>query len=186
MRKLESRPWWPALVERKDAFSLRELAEIFGASTGAIQSALQRQGLSRESSPTGPRTRKKALSVAKNMQKPRGRNARAMTEKRLAPYADQLGLVADGEIAQSVGLSTATVARIRRSRGIASFTSMGDSRWALGTAQDSGPQGWQLLPMDDSRPVVVFADSIFKAVKEAQKYGMEVREIRRTAPLFRV
>jgi hypothetical protein len=124
------------------------------------------------------------LSEAKKMQNPRGRNARAMTEKRLAPFDDQLGLVADGEIAQSVGLSTATVARIRRGRGIASYTSTVDPRWALGPAEAVGPQVWQLLPMGDSRAFVVLAESILQAADQAQDLGLEIREIRRTAPLF--
>jgi hypothetical protein len=183
MQKLENRPWWPELVQRKDAFSLRELAEIFDTSPGAIQSALKRKGLSRTSSPSGPRVEQSRVSVAKKMQKPRGRNARVLTEKRLAPFFDQLGQVADGEIAQRVGLSTATVARIRRSRGVASYTSVAGAD-SLHVQIPGMAIAWQILLMDNSRPFVVVAKSIKSAAKAAHFKGLRVREIRRVAPLF--
>jgi hypothetical protein len=183
MQKLENRAWWPELVQRKDDFSLRELAEIFEVSPGAIQSALKRQGLSRTSSPSGPRVEQSRVSVAKKLQKPRGRNARVLTEKRLAPFFDQLGQVADGEIAQRAGLSTATVARIRRSRGVASCTSV--AAFDSFPYQMAGiPIAWQIFLVDDSRPFVVVAKSLSGAAKAAHLKGLQVREIRRVAPLF--
>ena len=183
MQKLENKPWWPELVQRKDAFSLRELAEIFDVSPGAIQSALKRQGLSRRSTPSGPRVEQDRVFAAKKMQKPRGRNARVLTEMRLAPFFEKLGQVADGEIAQLAGLSTATVARIRRSRGVASYTSVAEGGDLF--SQVAGmPIAWQILLMDDSRPFVVVAKSLSRAAKAADLKGLRVREIKRVAPLF--
>lgn len=63
MRKLETMTWWPELLEVKDSYSLRELAERFGATPGAINNALKRNGISRKSAPPGPR-RKAAVTRA--------------------------------------------------------------------------------------------------------------------------
>lgn len=48
MRRLETREWWPELVRVRDEHTLHELAERFGASPGAISSALRRAGFSRK------------------------------------------------------------------------------------------------------------------------------------------
>jgi hypothetical protein len=117
------------------------------------------------------------------MQKPRGRNARVLTEKRLEPFSELLGRVADGEIAKKSGLSTATVARIRRSRGIASCTAV--AGFESFPFQLAGmPIAWQILLLDDSRPFVVVAKSLSGAANAAHLKGLRVREIRRVAPLF--
>jgi transcriptional regulator with XRE-family HTH domain len=186
MRRLEKRPWWPELVRQKDDFSLRELAEIFGVSPGGIQNALLRQGLSRKAFPSGPRV-KKALPVdVLRTRSPRGRNARQLTEKRLAPYVDQLGQVADGQIAAKIGLSAATVARIRRGMGIPSYMATGVYPDPLLIGGRLGPFAWQVLSFDSERPVVVLADSLSSAVQFASERGVSVREIRRVGALFPV
>ena len=115
MRRLEDRAWWPKLLAKKDDHSLRELAELFGVTPGAINAALKRTGVQRKSAPSGPRVGKRAPSTGV----PRGRGARPASEERLRPYFSELGQVPDGRLAQKSGLSVATVARIRRSRGIA-------------------------------------------------------------------
>ena len=123
MRKLETRAWWPELLQRKDDYSLRELAEMFGVTPGAINNALHRTGVGRNSAPSGPRVRRgRTAAPAKRQKSPRGRNARALTEKRLEPYAGDLGILPDGVIGERAGLSAATVARIRRGRGIPATT----------------------------------------------------------------
>lgn len=58
MKKLEDRPWWPELVQLKDALSLRELAERYGVAPAAISNALNRQGITRTSAPPGPRNKR--------------------------------------------------------------------------------------------------------------------------------
>jgi hypothetical protein len=55
MKRLEDREWWPELVALKDVFSLRELAERFGAAPAAIANALRRNKLDRAPAPSGPR-----------------------------------------------------------------------------------------------------------------------------------
>ena len=128
MRKLETRAWWPELLQRKDDYSLRELAEMFGVTPGAINNALRRCGVGRDAAPSGPRVRRGRLAApAKRQKTPRGRNARALTEKRLEPYVADLGVLPDGVIGDRAGLSAATVARIRRGRGIPATTRRKDS-----------------------------------------------------------
>ena len=117
MAKLEKRAWWPDLVRLKDEHSLRELGRRFGVSPAAIQVALKRNGISRQKKPAG-RPVVAAVAPAVGLSKPRGRHARRYSEMRLSPYDSQLGRLADSVIAEKAGLSTATVARIRRGRGI--------------------------------------------------------------------
>ncbi len=114
MRRLEDRTWWPKLLAQKDDHSLRELAEMFEVTPGAINAALKRSGVQRKSAPSGPRVGKRARSTGV----PRGRGARPLSEGRLRPYFSDLGQVPDGQLAKKAGLSVATVARIRRSMGI--------------------------------------------------------------------
>lgn len=54
-KQLEDMDWWPELVEVRSDYSLRELAERFGATPGAINNALKRNGLARTAQPPGPR-----------------------------------------------------------------------------------------------------------------------------------
>jgi len=59
MRRLETFDWWPRLVARKDDLSLRELAEVFSVTPGAISAALKRQGVTRKPAPPGPRANRR-------------------------------------------------------------------------------------------------------------------------------
>jgi|GEM_PF-3897534 len=118
MKKLESNAWWPALVANKDSYSLRELGEMFGVSAGAINTALKRNGISRVGARPGPREEKSGWPEGKSGGANTGRGSRIVSERRLLPWADQLGVKSDSELAELCGLSSATVARIRRSRGI--------------------------------------------------------------------
>lgn len=116
MAKLEKRAWWPDLVRLKDEHSLRELARRFDVSPAAIQMALKRNGIPRKKRPAGRPVSGAASS--KDPAKARGRHARRYSEMRLSPFEGQLGRLPDKSIAEKAGLSAATVARIRRSRGI--------------------------------------------------------------------
>ncbi|MEY3213277.1 MAG: hypothetical protein RIT28_3758, partial [Pseudomonadota bacterium] len=79
MRKLEQEKWWPKLLAKKDSHSLRELAEEFGATPGAINNALKRNNIVRDAAPPGPRTRRGRPPA------PKGGEAEA-----LKPFLDQL------------------------------------------------------------------------------------------------
>lgn len=59
MRRLETYDWWPQLVAVKDVLSLREMAERFEVTPGAITAALKRQGIARQAAPPGPRIHRK-------------------------------------------------------------------------------------------------------------------------------
>lgn len=64
MRKLEEYPWWSELVALKDVLSLRELAERFDVTPGAISMALKRNDIGRESAPPGPRDRRRKKAIS--------------------------------------------------------------------------------------------------------------------------
>jgi hypothetical protein len=55
LKKIETQPWWPKLVAKKDERSLRQLSDEFGASPAAISNALKRNKLTRKAAPSGPR-----------------------------------------------------------------------------------------------------------------------------------
>ena len=60
MRRIETNDWWPELVKLKDELSLRELAERFDVTPGAISAAFKRTGISSPpSAPPGPRARRR-------------------------------------------------------------------------------------------------------------------------------
>lgn len=55
MQRIETQPYWPDIVAVKDSLSLRQLADRWGCTPGAIADGLKRQGLTRRSAPPGPR-----------------------------------------------------------------------------------------------------------------------------------
>ena len=63
MRRLETFDWWPELLTLKDTMSLRELAQKFDVTAGAISSALRREGINRSPAPPGPRNPRKKASA---------------------------------------------------------------------------------------------------------------------------
>lgn len=129
MRKLESMDWWPELVEKKDDYSLRELAEMFGATPGAINTALKRNNITRKPAPPGPRTRRgrkpAPTTVSKASSGARGgpRGLRKGTAEKLAPYMELIGVESDAAVAEKAGVSIQTIARYRRAHGIGSARS---------------------------------------------------------------
>ena len=162
MRKLEQKEWWPELVAKKDSYSLRELSEMFGATPGAINNALKRNGISRKAAPSGPRAARKTTAPAKKAapkakagpkkttpkkttpKKAAPKKAAAKTRAKpgpkpgprrstlakLEPFKDQLGQVADSEIASLAGVSAVTVAKYRKSLGVAALRKRGPAKKA--------------------------------------------------------
>ncbi len=131
MRKLESMDWWSDLVSKKDDYSLRELAEMFGATPGAINTALKRNGITRKPAPPGPRTRRgrkpaptTVVEAAGTRHAPskRGgvRGLRKGTAAKLRPYLDQIGVASDATVAELAGVSIQTIARYRNTHSIPS------------------------------------------------------------------
>lgn len=128
MRRLETFDWWPQLVALKDELSLRELAERFGVTPGAISAALKREGVMRQPAPPGPRVHRR-------------RRSRKGSEEDLPPEAgegvagarpgskdaqvlehwDLLGVVPDKEVAEQAGVSVRTVASFRARHGIPAY-----------------------------------------------------------------
>lgn len=213
MRKLEQMEWWPELVEKKDDYSLRELADMFGATPGAINNALKRNGIKRTPAPPGPRSRrgrstpKKAAESAPKRSRgskksaaaaapapvaaapaaaaapaPRGRAAN--TARKIEPYVDMLGTVPDSEIASLAGLSAQTVARFRRDRGVDAFRGRGgDKAEVVEVTEAAAP-----APAEESgggkrggrSKVAPFADQlgVLSDAEIADKAGVTVNAVR--------
>ncbi|TNE88254.1 MAG: hypothetical protein EP330_15125 [Deltaproteobacteria bacterium] len=115
MRRLETHDWWPELLALKDERSLRELAEQFGVTPGAITAALRRQGISRAAAPPGPRKSRKGGKKAEKESTTRGAGAK------LEPHKELLGTVPDDVVAEKAGVSRRTVANYRAKLGIAGY-----------------------------------------------------------------
>ncbi|MCA9494946.1 MAG: hypothetical protein KC621_33695 [Myxococcales bacterium] len=121
MRKIETFDWWPELVQVKDEYSLRELAERFKVTPGAITAAFKRTGTRRRSAPPGPRARRKnRVDVAEGdadaiQSRPHSK------DDALLPFREQLGQVPDSEIARLAGVSVRTVASFRARNDISGY-----------------------------------------------------------------
>lgn len=150
MKPLESRPFWDELVSVKDELSLRELAQRFGVSVGAIQAALRRQGLSRRASPSGPRsTRDPAPTpVAAPAAEPTSTLARPRSKDAcLHALHDRIGVVSDAEIAREAGVSVRTVASYRARHALPAFRPPPPAR----AASRITPFSWLLGAVSDRR-----------------------------------
>lgn len=115
MRRLEDKAWWADLIKDKDDYSLRELGEKYGATPGAINGALKRNGIERKGAPPGPRKNRSRPAKGK-VGAPRG--PRKATLSKLEPYLAKLGKVTDRVIAEEAGVSVQTVAAVRKHMGI--------------------------------------------------------------------
>jgi hypothetical protein len=112
MRRIETYVWWPELVRRKDELSLRELAERFDVTPGAISAAFKRTGLSRKAAPPGPRIRRKQRGEADDDGLPpepgewdsaAGEARPGSKDSKILPYLEILGQVPDSEVASKAG-----------------------------------------------------------------------------------
>ena len=125
MRKIETHDWWDELVRLKDQLSLRELAERFGVTPGAISAAFARAGLSRRPAPPGPRARRAAGDrLPPEPGEPAGSgDARpGSKDARILPFRDSLGAVPDSAVAKRAGVSVRTIASFRARNGISGYT----------------------------------------------------------------
>lgn len=124
MRRIETYGWWQELVNKKDELSLRELAERFDVTPGAISAAFKRTGLSRKAAPPGPRIRRKSQSNDDLPPEPgemddeddSSTSAEARPgskDTRILPYLEMLGKVPDSEVARKAGVSVRTIASFR-------------------------------------------------------------------------
>jgi len=119
MRRIETYDWWPELVRRKDELSLRELAERFDVTPGAISAAFRRTGLSRKAAPPGPRIRRKASGGDESLPPEPGEGEDGTVARpgskdtRILPYARMLGQVPDSDVARKAGVSVRTIASFR-------------------------------------------------------------------------
>jgi hypothetical protein len=130
MRRIETYDWWPELVRRKDELSLRELAERFDVTPGAISAAFKRTGLSRKAAPPGPRIRRKHRGDGEDDGLPPepGEHVSVPTEvrpgskdSRILPFVDLLGEVPDSEVASKAGVSVRTIASFRSRNSISGY-----------------------------------------------------------------
>jgi len=166
MKKLEEQPWWSELVAAKDSLSLRQLGERFGASPAAISNALKRNGISRISSPAGPRNRRAGPAPVRR----RGR------QSTLDQYADEMGTVVDREIAAKAGVTVSAVTNYRRRNNIQAAARRGRPRLrqepvASGSilAREASKSGFKVLV--DGEAFVVVADNIAEAATAAAASG---------------
>lgn len=184
MPGVEEQGWWPEFLELKDDLGLRELAEQFGTTPGALSSALRRTGIRRlpdsGKDPLGPRSGSK--------------------DHLLEPFRDLLGRVPDAEVAERAQVSTRTVASYRARHEIPGYRrgarrKLDAVRALLGRVPDVDVAQELGLTVDEVRwyrdqagievasgawqvryagraPVVVLASAIDQALASAQALGV--------------
>ncbi len=128
MRRIETNDWWQELVQLKDELSLRELAEKFKVTPGAISAAFKREGITRRPAPPGPRARRKPRTQDELPPEPGEAAAAAAPEPRpgskdalIEPHRHLLGKVPDPEVAELAGVAQRTIAHYRKLRGIPGY-----------------------------------------------------------------
>lgn len=129
MRRIETYDWWPELLERKDELSLRELAERFEVTPGAISAAFRRVGVSRKAAPPGPRIRRSKSEEGLPPEPGEGADAPdaadgvrpGSKDARILPFASMLGEVPDSEVAKRAGVSVRTIASFRSRNGVGGY-----------------------------------------------------------------
>jgi len=124
MRRIETFDWWPQLVRMKDELSLRELAEKFEVTPGAISAAFKRTGLARKPAPPGPRARRRGRGSDATFPPEAGDDLSARPgskDHRILAHAHLLGRVPDADIAEKAGVSVRTIASFRARNLIAGY-----------------------------------------------------------------
>lgn len=130
MRRIETYDWWPELVHRKDELSLRELAERFDVTPGAISAAFKRTGLLRKAAPPGPRHRRgkgEGENGDRLPPEPGEGTSSATTarpgskDSRILQYVPLLGQVPDAEVAAKANVSVRTIASFRARHGVGGY-----------------------------------------------------------------
>ena len=179
MRRLETFDWWEELVALKDELSLRELAERFHVTPGAISAALKREGVMRQPAPPGPRVhrrRKGEEDLPPEAGEEEVVDARpGSKDALLLEHRDLLGQVPDKEVATKAGVSVRTVASFRARNGIPSYAPRRASapEPTNGTHADpvDGKQAWKVVIRLHGRDLsrVVLADSLVDAATEAAR-----------------
>lgn len=176
MRRIETYDFWRELLSLKDELSLRELAEKFNVTPGAISAAFKRTGTARLPAPPGPRAlRQRGVSgedlgeVGSPGRGPGGELVRPGSKDHLlAPWREELGRVPDAEVAEHAGVSVRTVASFRARNAIPGYAgprrtrSHGDERHA-----------WRVVIRHDGidREGIVLAETLAEAAGQVQDLG---------------
>lgn len=156
MRKIETYEWWPELLALKDELSLRELAERFDVTPGAISAAFKRTGTRRKPAPPGPRALRRTTREDPEAELPPEAGSEEGFESTQTPRArpgskdsqildnyELLGSVPDAEVARRAGVSVRTIASFRARHNIPGYT--GPRR----TASQRGPRLSKIDPYAD-------------------------------------
>lgn len=185
MRRIETNDWWQDLVELKDELSLRELAEKFKVTPGAIAAAFKREGISRRHAPPGPRARRKQRGQDELPPEP-GEATMALAPRPgskdalIEPHKHMLGKVPDPEVAELAGVAQRTIAQYRKLRGIPGYSG---PRSTKGGGRKSKIDAYQhLLGVEHDRVVAMKAGVTVNAVRNYRtKRGIAAATARASA-----
>lgn len=157
MRKIETYDWWPQLLALKDELSLRELAERFEVTPGAISAAFKRTGTTRKPAPPGPRALRRQQRRDSEVELPpepgvevedfesehTPRPRPGSKDSQILENYELLGAVPDAEVARRAGVSVRTIASFRARHNIPGYT--GPRR----TSSQRGPRLSKIDPYAD-------------------------------------
>jgi len=126
MRRIETFDWWPDLLALKDELSLRELADRFEVTPGAISAAFKRTGTARKPAPPGPRALRKRRKSAESLPPEAGDSSSSprpgSKDQLIENHRHLLGVVPDADVAKKAGVSVRTVASYRSRNNVPGYT----------------------------------------------------------------
>ncbi len=181
VRRIETFEFWDELIGLKDELSLRELAERFNVTPGAISAAFKRTATSRTPAPPGPRNLragKRDESASEQASVPvRGAPRPGSKDGLLQEHAGLLGRVPDSEIAERAGVSQRTVASYRARHDIPGYSGAPQRRDLAGSRS-----AWRVvIRHEDGNDAdgVIVAPTLIAAAEIAASLGQgDVMEIR--------
>ena len=168
MRRIETFEFWDELLALKDELSLRELAEKFGVTPGAISAAFKRTATARSPAPPGPRSLRPGKKDDPVATPVRGGPRPGSKDGKLQEFAGLLGRLPDAEVADRAGVSQRTVASYRTRHDLPRYSppkpaeSVGiRSAWRVVIRHDLG----------ERTEGVIVAPSLFGAARLAEELG---------------
>ncbi len=179
MRRIETYGFWHELLSLKDDLSLRELAEKFSVTPGAISAAFKRTGTARMPAPPGPRHLRPRgpldvevdeYASQRNLlaRSPRELMRPGSKDHLLTSWREELGRVPDAEVAERAGVSVRTVAAYRARYAISAFS--GPRR---GRREEEDQHAWRVVIRHDGidRDGVVLAATLSAAAARIDSPG---------------
>ncbi len=162
---LENQPFWPKIVAELKKKRLRDLAKEYRVPVADLQKALERVGILPGSTNAKAAEPAKAAAAPGNATKASVKAAEAApavarrgnATAKLEGVRDQLGKVADGVLAEKLGVARKTVVEFRKKNGIPAWSGKSEAKASPEPAVAAAPARRGRPPKVQAEPVPVAA-----------------------------